>query len=128
MSTVPNTKITATFIDKQPGHDTPLFYGSSGGSAPMASLNAGNSQGLYVGGGGINLGFENALKGLQNCGLYQTRHQDLLAAYQKSGTLSETYSTEDPTRFSLIDAARPTTQIRLFSKPSAPWAAMSRYP
>src|ERR1035438_5537373 len=101
MSTVPNTKITATFIDKQPLHDTPLFYGNSGGSAPMASLNAGNSQQLYLGGAGINLGFENALKGLQNCALYQTRHQALLAAYQKTGTATETYQAEDPTKFSL---------------------------
>lgn len=111
MYTMPDTPITVTFIEKPASEQyAPLYYDATGGSGPMASLNAGNSQTLDVGGGGINHGFSLALQA-QNWERYKTRHEDLLAQYQANGTLSATYDDGDPTRFCFVYADKPVTHI-----------------
>ena len=110
MYEMPDTKIAIEFILKPANVQyAPLYYGKTGGSAPMASLNAGNSQFFFVGGGGVNLGFEHALQP-QNCGRYVKRHDELFTAYKTDGTQSATYKDEDPTKFSLIYAEKRVTQ------------------
>src|SRR5947209_7040485 len=105
---LPETKIRLTFLDV-PAHKPntpkaypPLYYGSTGGSGPLASVNAGNSEDLYVGGDGVNGGFKKALQA-QKCDLYQARHQELFNKQTAAGAAAfETYSDEDPMKFSFV--------------------------
>jgi hypothetical protein len=101
MSTLAGTAIKLTFVDKPPNDFAPLFY-PHGGSAPaMASVNAGNSAQLYVGGGGTNSGFARALSKLK-IDAYAARHQALLAKARGGGPDIETYADTDPMAFSLV--------------------------
>ena len=72
------------------------------GLGSMLSVNAGNSNDLYVGGGGINGGFAYALQGLQKISEYETRHNDLLNQVRSGGADFIAYSDENPTSFSLV--------------------------
>ncbi|WP_371396050.1 hypothetical protein [Fretibacter rubidus] len=99
--TIPSTSVEAAFYQPT-GKYPPLFYGAPSTHGNMVSVNAGNSQGLYVGGEGINKGFMHALSH-QNTGEYATRHLSLLRQARAGGAKSEAYKTEDPTAFSLVD-------------------------
>ncbi|WGW04000.1 hypothetical protein [Tropicibacter oceani] len=72
-----------------------MYYGAGEGSLVIASLNAGNSGALYVGGGGINSGFQRALSG-QDTSAYQTDHQALAKSTPVGQTATQTYSSADP--------------------------------
>lgn len=103
MVNIPGTKIEADFISTPVGSYPPLFYHSKSSYGNMLSVNAGNSSGLYVGGGGINSGFGHALSH-QDIAKYATRHTALLAKARKGGTSDmDAYSDEDPTVFSTVD-------------------------
>ncbi|MEP3889507.1 MAG: hypothetical protein ABJN69_03510 [Hellea sp.] len=101
MVKIPGTAIEAEFhapVGKYPG----LFYSSPSTYGNMLSVNAGSSSGLYVGGGGINSGFEQALSA-QKTSLYATRHSHLLHAVRNGGADIETYSDKNPMGFSMVD-------------------------
>lgn len=103
MVKIPGTAIDANFISTPIGSYPPLFYSSASSHGNMVSVNAGNSSGLYVGGGGINSGFGHVLKH-QDITKYATRHAALLAKARKGGSSDmEAYSDENPTVFSMID-------------------------
>jgi len=103
MVKIPGTTIDADFIPTPIGSYPPLFYSTASSHGNMLSVNAGNSSGLYVGGGGINKGFGHALKH-QDISQYAVRHTALLAKARKGGSSDmEAYSNEDPTVFSMID-------------------------
>ncbi len=99
---IPGTQLTATFLGAGPGGYSPIFYGASEGTAAMGSVNAGNSDMLYVGGGGINGAFGSVLQATQDINLYQTRHQTLYQQATSGGAAEETYSATDPTSFSVV--------------------------
>lgn len=109
MNRLPDTHIDVMFIDKRAGGHVPLYYGKGGGRAPMASVDAGDSRGLYVGGGGINRAFAAALKP-QDCDRYRVRHRELLQRFEAEGADSASYGDDDPTRFSLLYAEHPVTR------------------
>ena len=120
MPVVPATKVTAGFFTfgstPPPGpndpHQNPLiYYGSGEGKLAMASINAGNSETLEVGLGGVNKQFrldligagqKNVNSGSDN---YQTRHKKLLAKAGTGGSASESYQTDDPCVFSFVQAS-----------------------
>lgn len=67
MPAVLGTKVTASFFTfgstpppgpNDPQQHPPIYYGSSEGTLTLASVNAGNSKGLDVGGGGVNHQFD----------------------------------------------------------------------
>lgn len=101
MTLIPGTNITAYFYAPT-GHHPPLFYTAPSTHGNMLSVNAGNSQGLFVGGAGVNLGFEHALKH-QKTQEYALRHIALLAQARGGGAIVETYTAENPTVFSMVD-------------------------
>lgn len=120
MLLVPGTKVTASFFTfgstPPPGPNDPpqhplIYYGSGEGKLAMASINAGNSQTLEVGLGGVNKQFrldligagqKNVNSGSDN---YQTRHKKLLAKAGSGGSASESYQTDDPCVFSYVQAS-----------------------
>ena len=120
MLVVPGTKVSASFFTfgstPPPGpndpHQNPLiYYGSGEGKLAIASINAGNSQTLEVGLGGVNKQFrldligagqKNVNSGSDN---YQTRHKNLLAKAGSGGSASESYQTDDPCVFSYVQAS-----------------------
>lgn len=108
MARIEGTDIDLHFIDKPAGGHAPIFYGPSEGTLRLASLNAGNSEGLYVGGGGINGGFGHVLSRTQTIGLYAARHQELLGDAAESGKATKRYADDDPTAFSCVYAAKVT--------------------
>jgi hypothetical protein len=67
---------------------------------------------LYVGGDGGNGAFHKSLSGAgQKVDDYQARHQALVAKVTKSGgSASESYSTDDPTSFSYVQATKLSTK------------------
>jgi hypothetical protein len=101
MGTLAGTAIKLTFVEKPLTDFPPLFYENGTDGPPMASVNAGNSDQLYVGGDGINGGFAKALAKL-TLGTYATRHQALLAKARGGGEDAETYADTDPMAFSLV--------------------------
>lgn len=109
MIKIPGTTASAAFYGPT-GDYPPLFYSSSPTTGNMVSLNAGNSQVLDVGGGGINLGFKHALKNIQDIAKYKPRHEQLLQQAAGAAT-SEVYSDDDPMAFSLIDASNRITNL-----------------
>lgn len=100
---IPDTEISVEFIDNNTNHYSSLYYESQPTrSVNLASLNAGNSPLLYVGGGGINASFETALSP-QNTSLYQTRHLELLRRHSSNSEfVSSRYEDTDPSTFSLL--------------------------
>ncbi len=105
MPVVPGTQVQISFYTF-PGDFPPLYYGASEGTLNLASVNAGNSQGLYVGGGGVNQGFGDLLVLTQkNVADYTTRHTQLRANAAGAAT-SETYAVTDPCAFSYVNPAQ----------------------
>lgn len=100
MAKVKGTNVDLVFVEKSDTDYAAIYY-SGGQSGPaLASVNAGNAQQLYVGGGGINAGFAHALRA-QKIGEYATRHVALAAkAAQAGGEAFERYSDDDPMAFS----------------------------
>lgn len=101
MGTLAGTTIKLTFLEVPPGSYPPLFYQHDSGGGAMASVNAGNSEQLYVGGSGINGGFAKALARL-NLAAFASRHQALLARARAGGAEVEAYADTDPMAFSLV--------------------------
>lgn len=110
IATLPGTAIKLTFIQAPPGTFPPLFYSSDPGTGGMATVNAGNSDALYVGGGGINGGFAKELAGLQ-LGAYETRHKALVVKALNGGNPIEAYPDGDPMAFSLVYQEAPTARL-----------------
>ena len=108
MTRLPGTDVEIELIAKGQGGFAPIFYQSPGPGAAMASVNAGNSVDLYVGGAGINGGFARALAG-QTLSAYEARHKALVQQVRGGGAPHITYEDEDPTAFSLLNADRPLT-------------------
>ena len=103
MAKIPGTAIDAEFhapVGKYPE----LFYTHPSAFGNMLSVNAGSSSGLYVGGGGINNGFEHALSA-QKTGAYATRHSHLLHTVRNGGSDIEAFSEKDPTVFSMVETS-----------------------
>ena len=105
MAKIDGTNIDISFIQKPLGHHPHIYYGPGEGSLTLASVNAGNSQDLYVGGGGINGGFATVLGRTQTTDDYEARHKALLADAAKSGSAFKRYDSDDPTLFSYVDAS-----------------------
>ncbi|MEM8687568.1 MAG: hypothetical protein AAGF81_09575 [Pseudomonadota bacterium] len=108
MTKLPGTDVDVALIAKGQNGFAPIFYETSGAGAAMASVNAGNSEDLYVGGGGINAGFAQALAG-QNLNAYETRHKALVQQVRSGGEAHITYEDDNPTAFSLLNADQPLT-------------------
>ena len=102
MFPIPKTKVNAVFIEKPETGFAPIFYDKKPGPGNMLSVNAGNSNGFWLGGGGINLGFSLALQQVQNISAYETRHKNLLQQVQGGGPDFKVYTDENPTAFSLV--------------------------
>lgn len=102
MTMIPGTTTTAKFYTFT-GPYPPLFDGTgNGGGLVVGSLNAGNPA-LYVGGGGINQGFNHALTSAgQNTAEYATRQNALLAATAVGATGVAHYADADPIGFSSV--------------------------
>lgn len=105
MAEIPGTGIALRFIEKPRGGHAPIFYGADEGSLTLASVNAGNSESLYVGGGGINGGFARLLRSTQSTDGYGPRHKALIEA-AKDGETFERYEDDDPTAFSFALVSR----------------------
>jgi len=118
MSVVPGTKVQVNCFSfggpptqeesagkkKQQPH---LYYSAREGKLNLASVNAGNSRSLDVGGGGINSAFEVVLSKTQTTSGYWDRHMKLLAKADAAGSPQwESYSTTDPCAFSYVDPTR----------------------
>ncbi|WP_136442964.1 hypothetical protein [Pacificoceanicola onchidii] len=95
MTTIPGTRTKAVFMPVADGSFPPLYYGAGEGSVAIASMNAGNSQGLYVGGDGINKGFRHALS-KQKTDLYASEHTAMAGAAAPGAIVTKTYTPEDP--------------------------------
>ena len=108
MTRLPGTDVDIALIAKGPSGFAPIMYDAPGSGAAMASVNAGNSEDLYVGGGGINGGFARALAG-QDLDAYETRHKALVAQVRRGGKAHVAYEDQNPTIFSLLNAERPLT-------------------
>jgi hypothetical protein len=106
MVKISGTSVTLGFILKPAGGYAPVYYGRGEGSLALASVNAGNSQDLYVGGGGINGGFAKLLSRTQKTGGYQARHQALVDDAAKTGEAFMRYDDDDPTEFSYVYASK----------------------
>lgn len=101
MTVIPGTSTAANFIALTSEYP-PLFYSAGKPGPKMGSVNAGN-QALYVGGGGVNRGFNNALtKAGQDTSAYQTRQNALLHKTAADTTGTETYADTDPISFSSV--------------------------
>ena len=98
---IKGTSLTANFLNNQSGSNSPLYYKSSEFELSLASTDAGNSDSLYVGGGGINGAFGKALSN-QITSLYEHRHLALVEKCGSKLTDFEKYSDDDPMMLSLI--------------------------
>lgn len=130
MPVLPGTQVQVSFFTFA-GDNPPIYDGASGGPETLASVNAGNSDGLCVGLGGINGGFYLELtqhanqkrvnlspaKGCipGNYDDYQDRHLKLLAqaTAAATGTASAVYANTDPCAFSYC-LAKPVGQAAGF--------------
>ncbi len=119
MTVLPGTQVQVRFYQFS-GLYPPLYEARHQGSLNLASVNAGNSNGLCVGLGGVNGGFLDALTkaGQKRANLsphqgcnpgayddYQDRHLQLLSK-AAGATASAAYSNVDPCRFSYVNAAQ----------------------
>lgn len=127
---IPGTQVEASFPSFA-GPYPELYYKAQQGTLTLASVNAGNSDTLCVGLGGVNYGFYLALTAAGQKGAnlnpqpasgnnkpcsaanaakaaddYQGRHLKLLAKAGPGGTAFETYTTTDPCRFAYVNAAQ----------------------
>jgi hypothetical protein len=116
---IPGTNVDASFFTFAKSLP-PLYYGANEGSLILASVNAGNSDGLCVGLRGVNGGFPTELTtnakqqnvNLNGCGTtvtkddYHFRHLKLLAKAGKNGAAVETYSATDPSAFCYVNSRR----------------------
>ena len=127
---IPGTTIQACFLSSA-GNFPELYEAAKKGSLNLASVNAGNSDTLCVGLGGVNYGFYEVLShaGQKSANLntqpasgnykpcaaasaaaaaddYQGRHLKLLAKTGAGGTASETYTNTDPCLFAYVNAAQ----------------------
>ena len=119
MPVVPGTQVQIRFVTFS-SHFPPLYEAAGQGALNLASVNAGNSNGLCVGLGGVNGGFYLELTQQANqkrvnlspqlkCQPgnyddYQDRHLKLIAKAGPGGTASETYTNTDPCAFSYVNA------------------------
>lgn len=119
MPQILGTQVAVEFVSF-PGRYPDLYYAAGEGVHNLASVNAGNSDGLCVGLAGVNGGFKHDLTvaGQKRVDLggapnddYQDRHQRLLAKAlaDPSRSATESYSAIDPSLFSYVYAA-PVTQ------------------
>ena len=104
MATVPKTQVEVKLIPA-PGGEAPLYHKATDDKPflPLASVNAGNSQLLYLGGKGINNGFDLTLTAAhQTTSQYQSLHQALFTKAQAdpTGAAFEQYPSADPMVFS----------------------------
>ena len=121
MMLIPGTKVGAkffTFPVTAQNPNPPIYYGRNEGTLLLASVNAGNSDGLCVGLGGVNGRFLAELQLTQkNANLnqcvagskddYQDRHQKLLAKAQAAGGVAyESYQNIDPCAFSYANTSQ----------------------
>lgn len=97
---------TVDFIPIPDGQDNPpIFYAAGAGTEAMASVNAGNSAAMDVGGGGVNLGFKVALDAEgQDTAAYLTRHTAILGQIKGDGTTVMTWPAGQDNPTSLIYA------------------------
>jgi hypothetical protein len=118
MATIPGTQVKLQFFTFA-SHYPPLYEPAGQGSLNLASINAGNSDGLCVGLGGVNSGFYRDLtqhanqqrvnlSPNQSCQPghyddYQDRHLKLIAQ-AAGGAASATYTNTDPCAFSYVNA------------------------
>ena len=119
MPVVPGTKVQVSFYTFT-GSLPPLYYPANQGKLTVASVNAGNSDTLCVGLGGVNLGFLKKLGATQkrvnlspqqscaqgNYDDYQDRHVTLLKQADGGGSAFNSYSNPDPCAFSYVNPAR----------------------
>lgn len=107
MTRIPDTSVCAVF---QPvgGPHPRLYYGGGEDGLALASMNAGNSPFLFVGGGGINSGFAHALRP-QKTDDYEMLHKALADAAPKDGFDTRTYDPADPMAASTICNKRVTS-------------------
>src|SRR5450432_483947 len=106
MLTIPKTKVEAAFYTFS-GQYPPLYYIAGDKSKlTLASVNAGNSQSLEVGLGGVNKQFRADLMAAGQSPAasgkddYQDRHNKLLTKAGAGGEAYETYPNTDPCAFS----------------------------
>lgn len=94
-------------LDRGDKQQPPLYYAFGEGKSNLASVDAGNSGGLWLGGGGVNLGFEITLtKTQKKVADYGKRHLSLLAQADQGGATWESYAATDPCAFSWVNPAR----------------------
>lgn len=106
MAVIPGTQVQLSFVSFS-GLHPPLYYGANEGTLNLASVNAGNSQGLYVGKGGVNLAFATLLAATQkHVDDYQRRHQQLRDTAGTGGTAYTVYPVPDPCAFSYVNATQ----------------------
>jgi len=106
MLKIDGTNIDISFIEKPAGKHAPIYYDSGEGTFVLASVNAGNSQALFVGGGGINAGFGHALSPTQNIVDYAARHIALANDAAQSGDAFKRYDDDNPDALSYVYAAK----------------------
>lgn len=109
MTTIPGTKVNLVYNTVPPKHYPHLYYTHHETGPAMVSLNAGNSPGLYVGGGGLNAAFKALLvRAGQDVTSYTSRHVALVKAAMAGGSNLADYgaSDDDPTLVSCVDATK----------------------
>lgn len=94
MTVIPDTNTQAIFQTVAAGAHPNLYYQHGECGPALASMNAGNSGALYLGGGGINAAFAAALAG-HNSTAYADRHQALVAQAGEGRDLFTHYSNTD---------------------------------
>jgi len=97
------------FLDTGAGGDVPIFLSATDQPGRFASVNAGNSSGLYVGGGGLNAGF--AAK-IQNPSSYQALQTSLVQSAPAAGRAISTYAPPQPLSFALVQRPAPGPAFR----------------
>lgn len=98
MPKIPGTEVNAVF-QVVAGKYAPLFYGSGESGVAIGAMNAGDSGGLYVGGGTLNRAFKGVLVTAgQATGRYAQRHLALAQSVDAGAIHVEDYSDDDPAR------------------------------
>lgn len=118
MSLIPNTQIAVKFVPAPPGKFAPLYYTTAKEAAglTLGSVNAGNSDQLYVDGGGINQGFHDLfIADKQDTAQYAALHKALLDKADKAADAFEVYAAgSNPLAFSYVRTARVTDKDRCY--------------
>lgn len=95
---VPGTQVQVTFLPPPPQ----LYYPAQETGLTLASVNAGNSDGLWVGGGGLNKAFGELLSADdtgQHTAQYGPLHKALIAKADASGEVFDSYPAGNPVSF-----------------------------